>query len=361
MRGQGRVFERGTSNFWIAYYFHGKEYREPGGKSRVAAEKKLKNRLKQIYGNRFVGPQEERLTVDDLLNSLLLHLELKGAKAVRSVVSHMKPVREFFALTRAVDVKTERLDEFARERLGAGKARATVNKELGALRQAFNLGRKQGRLSTVPYVSLLKEDNARQGFFERGDFEAVVAYLPEPVNDIARFAYWSGWRRGEILGLTWDMVDRSAREIRLRTSKNGSGRVLPLAIGELWDIVERRWAAREISMEDGTVKLAQHLFHHGGRRFTEFKKSWATASNKAGVSGKLFHDLRRTAVRNMVRAGVPQSVAMSISGHKTTSMFYRYNITSDEDRRDALRRLESHQRSLPLTRSVVQMPEESAS
>ena len=88
---------------------------------------------------------------------------------------------------------------------------------------------------------MARVDNARQGFFERGEFDAVVA-LPSPaLADLTRFAYLSGWRRGEIVSLRWDAVDRAGREIRLRTSKNGHGRVLPLE-GALWDLIEQRCA-----------------------------------------------------------------------------------------------------------------------
>ena len=89
---------------------------------------------------------------------------------------------------------------------------------------------------------MLQEDNARQGFFEQDEFEAVIANLPDPVCDVARFAYLSGWRKGEIATLRWDLVDHRAREIRLRTSKNRRGRVLPLE-GELEELVKRRWSA----------------------------------------------------------------------------------------------------------------------
>ena len=164
-----------------------------------------------------------------------------------SFESHLKPVREFFALTRAAEVTTALVERFIEERLSAGKARATVNRETGALRQAFNLAarRKPPKLTRVPYVPMLKEDNAREGFVEPAEFELIVANRPSPVDDIARLTYLSSWRKGEILPLRWEAVDRKGCEVRLRTSKNGRPRTLRLT-GALWDVIERRWQAREL-------------------------------------------------------------------------------------------------------------------
>jgi integrase len=203
---------------------------------------------------------------------------------------------------------------------------------------------------------MMKEDNARQGFVEHSDFERVVAELPKPINDIARFGYLSGWRRGEIVPLRWDAVDRTGRQVRLRTSKNGLGRVLPLE-GELWTLMERRWAARTIDQEDGTAKICELVFHRAGEPIVDFRKIWDAAFKNAKTGRRLFHDLRRTAVRNMVRAGVPQSVAMTISGHKTASMFQRYNVTSGTDQVEALKRTAAHLASLPKSdeKTVLEM------
>jgi integrase len=345
MRGDGRIFQRkGTSRWWIAFSANGREYRESAGKSPAEARKLLRQRLREIQGDRFVGPTEKRLTVDDLLDALLTHLETRGAKSLVQIRAHLRPIRAYFGQDRAVDISSTRIEKYTAARLALGKARATVNRELQPLKQAFTLAVRQGRLAKAPYIPLLREDNAREGFFEQNEFNAVVRHLPKPIDDVARFAYFSGWRKGEILSLRWSAVDRKGREIRLRTSKSGHGRLLPLE-GELWAIIARRWKGRGFRRpSDGMSGISEFVFHRQGKSIGEFRKSWATACKEAGVPGKLFHDLRRTAVRNMVRAGVPQSVAMAISGHRTISMFLRYNITSDEDRRKAVQKMQNQLR-----------------
>ena len=371
MRGDGRVYQRGN-RWWIEYWHRGRQYREAVGVTEKAAGKRLKDRLKQIAGDRFVGPQEERVEVGELLDALETHLDTKGARAMPSLRSHLKPVRDALGTKLAVDLRTADVERYIAERLAAEKAPATVNREAGALKQAFRLARKQERLSRIPHFPLLREDNARQGFFDRPEVEAVAAHLPEPLADVTQFAFLSGWRKGEILPLQWDAVDRAAREVWLWTSKNGRRRSLPLT-GELWTLVERRWAAREYRALDGTTALSPFVFHREGESVVDFRKAWGSACIKAGffrvarrdaeteekVPSKLFHDLRRSAVRNMVRAGVPQSVAMEISGHRTAAVFMRYAITAEEQKREALQRTEVFLSSLTAAASgpqVVPLP-----
>lgn len=349
MRGEGRVYQRGT-RWWVEYWYRNRQFRESAGTTEASARKLLRLRQREILTQRFVEPREQYVDVADLLDDLMRHLTTKGAKSVRAFEAHAKPVREFFAFTRAADVTTPDIERFIQTRLGAGKARATVNRETGVLRQAFNLAARQTppRLGRVPYIPMLKEDNARQGFFEREEFEAVCAHLAPHVADIARFAYLSGWRKGEIMPMRWDAIDLHTREARLRTSKNGHPRSLPLS-GELWDLVERRLRARVYTTPEGASALSEFVFHAGdGRAVVDFKHSWVSACRKAGLPGKLFHDLRRTAVRDMIRAGVPQSVAMRISGHRTTAIFLRYDITSDDDKRVALLRMQEHRQAQPV-------------
>src|SRR5262249_16868472 len=145
------------------------------------------------------------------------------------------------------DVTTKRVDDYIDRRLDEdGKASATINRETQLLGQAFSLGIQRHRIVIAPHVRHLPERNVRQGFFERADFEAVVNHLPGHLQDFARFAYLSGWRRCEIESLTWADVDCNAGTVQLRAehAKNGHSRKIVLE-EELAAIIERRWTARE--------------------------------------------------------------------------------------------------------------------
>jgi len=159
------------------------------------------------------------------------------------------------------------------------------------------------------------------------EFRSVVSNLPEYLRDFTLFAWLSAWRPKEIRSLTWLDVDGDVIRLRAENAKARLARSVPL-VGELAEVIARR----RLVMSPKTPLV----FHSDGAPIGDFRKSWATACKLAGVPEKLFYDLRRSGVRDMIRAGVSQSVAMSISGHRTDAMFRRYNITSDADQRAAL-------------------------
>ena len=95
------------------------------------------------------------------------------------------------------------------------------------------------------------------------------------------------------------------------------------------------------------------VFHRGGAPIAEFRKAWASACKRAGLSGVHFHDLRRTGIRNMVRAGVDPAVAKRISGHRTDRTFTRYNILDEGDLRDAVAKTSAFVAGLPAERKTA--------
>jgi len=155
------------------------------------------------------------------------------------------------------------------------------------------------------------------------------------VKPVARFAYITGWRTlSEILPLQWRQVDFSGRIVTLDpgTTKNKDGRLFPFT-ADLLALLDEQKSKRE-------GLLCPWVFTYKGGQFKSYKRAWKTACRKAGLPGMIPHDFRRTAVRNLVRAGVPERVAMQMTGHKTRSVFDRYHIVSQGDLFDAARRVD---------------------
>jgi integrase len=211
-----------------------------------------------------------------------------------------------------------------------------VNRELGALRRAYRLAIRQGLLASMPPVTTLREDNVRAGFFEDAQFAKVCRLLPTETGDVVRFMLITGWRsRSETFPLTWAQVDWRGGLERLEpgTTKNRAGRAFPM-IPSLRAVLERRLEyTRRCERAQG--RIIPLVFHRSGRPIKSMAKAWRTACKRAGVPGKLLHDLRRTAVRNLERAGVSRSVAMAMTGHKTESVYRRYAIVAESDLREA--------------------------
>lgn len=232
-------------------------------------------------------------------------------------------MRSCFGSRRAVDLTTADAELCQRDRLQNGKARATVNRELEVLRHPYRLAStrtpKKIHPARVPLIPMLEVDNARQDFLSRADFIAIISNIDDPdLCDFIEWGWWTGMRKGEIAALTWDGYDDETDTVRLHSSaaKNKTGRVLVLE-GPLRDIFERRLSRRLLS-----TRLIVH--RRGGRPVKDFAKASANACRAAGLKagrdgGLTFHDMRRSAVRNMVRAGVERGLATAISGHKTDS------------------------------------------
>ena len=383
-RGSGRIFKQKDSRFLAcAYYVRGKEIRQSTGETDPAkARQFLKNKLNEVGADkigarRFISPSQENVKVADLLDALEADCRLRGIFSPQ-VQSKLKFLREHFRGWRALEVTGASVDRFIAEMKDADYAVATINRHTGILRQAFKLAVKRGQLTAVPDIRNMSEaGNERQGFFGDAEFKAVESHLPKYLRDFARFAYLTGWRKAEIASLRWEDVDGNCVRLRGVNAKNGQGRQVILR-GGLAELIERRKAAKQIE-RDNTIVLSAYIFHLDGEPVGDFRKAWWTACVAAHVGqficekchqpvsghrcercsadvyylGRLFHDLRRTAVRNAVRAGVQERVAMQMSGHKTRSIFDRYNIVNETDLRDAMDRVQAYLDGGPSKRPVL--------
>lgn len=276
-------------------------------------------------------PDAARTRVSDLWADLERDYAMndRGAADLRKRWNHLQPA---FGRDLATDVTTPRLRRYVEKRLAAGAARATARLELAALHRAFTLGQEAGKVVRVPVFPTVRVENTRTGFITGEAFARLLTELPAEQRVLATLAYWLGWRRGELLSLEWKQVDLDTGVVKLDpgSTKNRDGRTAILPPEALR--VLREWRT-------STGVITRWVVHRDGAQVRDHYDAWRSACERAGVPGLLLHDLRRSAARNYVRAGVSQNVVMRVLGHRTQSMLTRYDIVSEQDLREAAERV----------------------
>jgi integrase len=332
------LYLRGAT-WWIRYRDpSGREIRESaktndGGQAQKLRAARLRDVANHREGiRRFQGPASERLTVGALLDNLERDHETRRLKSLRQTKVHLRLLRTAFGTLRAIRITTRTIEDYIGARRAEKMADATIDRETELLRRSFTPAAhaEPPLVAWVPRVPRLvkKGANAREGFVDRADFEKLVDELPsEVLQDVARWGYFIGMRLGEVKSLTWEGYDRETRTMRLpgKNAKSGRARMIVLdGMPELAELIDRRLATRRLD--------CPLVFHNGqGRRVGEFYTT----------------DLRRTAVRNMIRAGVDRDVAKRISGHETDEIFTRYNIVNEKDLAEAMVKRAAYEQTLP--------------
>jgi len=366
---QGKAVYRELPTIWIKYYQNGRAVRESTGTEKeTVARRILRLREGDVEKGIPIDPKMGKITfedaADDLLNDYSTNKKKTYDHAKRRIDLHLAPffrgkrlasittatVRAFIASRQSEEIKVSpartivhsngRREEI--EAVTKSASNAEINRELSVLKRMFTLAVQANKLHGKPHIPMLREDNVRRGFFERKQFEAVRDGLPSPLRPIVTFAYLTGWRlSSEILKLEWRQVDMNAREVRLDpgTTKNREGRTFPFT-AELEQVLKTLDGDRERLKDAG--KIVRYVFcrNDEDEPIKNIRGAWQTACRAAGVPGRLLHDFRRTAVRNLERAGVPRSAAMAMVGHKTEAIYRRYAIVDAGALKDAAAKID---------------------
>jgi hypothetical protein len=369
MRGMGRTYrpewidkktgeKRVSPTWWIAYSVRGKLVRQSADSTKESVAKKLlKKRLGEAALGKPVGPDIERTAFEDMAAMIVNDYRANGRRSLARLEDALAHLREFFGDHRAVEITGDKVTAYITFRQEQKAAASTINNELAALSRMFTLGIRSTRVAVKPYIGKLELNNTRKGFFEWEEFSPVLKNLPSDLQPAIETAYITGWRiHDEIFSRQKHHADLKGRGwLRLDPgeTKNNEGRNFPFT-ARLREIIEKQ-LERTRALEKATGRIIPWLFHRGGKPIKTFRRSWLTALVKAGLgteirsaNGKLIkkigaripHDFRRTAVRNLERAGVSRSDAMKMVGHRTESIYRRYAIADETSMKEAAEKLE---------------------
>jgi len=333
---EGHVYRRGRIWWFKWTSLDGQRmYRSSGSLERAVAEEMLRAELSRKSKGLPSSPDPWRCRADELLETLQARYRTEGRRSLERLKYSKEQLLRLFGNVPAARVTGADILRYATLRLEEKAAPATVNRELAALRAAYRLGLDNDVIVAMPRIKLLPENNVRKGFADGHQVEAIARRLRDEVADGVRFAFQTGWRRAEVFSLSWSQVDWSGGFVRLEPgmTKNGEGRAFPITPA-LRALLERRQEYTR-RCERAQTRIIPLVFHRKGQPVKSFRRTWADACKKTGLPGLLFHDLRRSAVRNLERAGVSRSVAMKLVGHKTESVYRRYAIVAESDLREA--------------------------
>jgi len=380
-RGTGGLIKvKGCRYYYAVIYRDGQQIRISTKTSdKKKAEDFLAEELRKVRTGEQLAKDLNQLHYSDLRAGLLYDYRRKGNKSLQvlddgsETISSgaLKALDDFFGYqaetgdkkedpgVTVAQITTRKIKDFIAKRSADGAANDTINGSLALLRRMLRIARDDDEILTrIPKVNLLKHGDPREGFVTVERFTKILEHLPDNLHPLLIMLYTTGIRLGEAKQILWEQVDLNEREIRLpgTQTKNKSGRVLPIGRA-LFPLLQQVAPADRV----GEVFDATNL-----------RKAWHKACVAAGegtltkVEGKadpvynglIIHDLRRSAIRNLIRGGNAEGIVMAISGHKTRAVFDRYNIVDADDVKTALKKAEAKNLVPLVVNSVKVLPAE---
>jgi integrase len=359
------IYLRG-SIWWIRYSHRGKQVRESSHSTvYAAADRLLKKRHGDIVTGKFAGLEPDRITMLELFKEVEQDCRDNLRSSLPQLLSRLKNhLIPALGNVRAAELSSDHIKRYRSKRLTEGAARATINREVETLQRAWKLAQMcdPPRVNRTFYFPMYEEHNIRTGFLEEDGYGALHAALPGYLKPLLLIAYHVPCRRGELIDLLMGQLDFRANEIVLNPgeTKNKEGRHMPM-FGPMRECLLMQKSIRDQKFGD----CPYVFFGEKGDRIVDFRKAWKSACKRAGVDERLiFHDLRRSAARNMRRAGIPENTIMKIAGWKTPNMFRRYDIQDGRDIRHAAEIMENRlaeERAISTISSTVAAQRQKAS
>ena len=327
----GFKFEKASGkSYWVEYYLDGRKKRERIGTNKAAAEHRLRDVLSKRAEGRVVRKVKDP-TFDELKKWFLSLPQIRAKKSYDRDVLSMKTLSTFFSGKHISGITVNQVEAYRQKRLSEDSYRkhktrpATINREMSCLRYMLNLAEQEGKIESVPFkgIKALKEHNVRERVLSHEEYERLIACCPPHTARIVMMAYYTAMRKGEILNLKRNRIDMINGFIRLRPedTKTDEGRTIPIH-PEIMDMLKSM--PRDIS---GWV------FTLNGKPISSIRKSFITACEAAGIKDFTLHDLRHTCVNNWRLQGHDFFRIMAASGHKTISVFKRYNVVNEDELR----------------------------
>jgi integrase len=328
-RGTGSKRLRGKI-WWIRYYYKGKRIDESteSGDEREA-DRKLRLKLGEMeQGKRPLAAA--RTTISRLVDMVIADYAMRKLRSADTVKLRADAhVKRLLGPARADRCSKPQIEEYISARQAEGASDATINRELAIVRRGFTLAleAEPPLIQRAPHIRKLAEENVREGFLEHDQYLALREALPVRLKCLLVVGYHLGLRLGELRKLRWEQVDLKAGEIKLpgRNTKSKKPRTAPI-YGDMKAFLEMQLDDRNTNWPG-----CPWVFHYRNRQIGHHVKGWTEACAAAGVQDLLRHDMRRSAIRNMERAGIPRTIAMAISGHRTEAVYRRYDIVSAKD------------------------------
>ena len=225
------LYKQKNSKFWwMQYTENGKVIRKSTKCAKKSEAKDFANVEREQWKRRIGIGVRDTITLNNLIQEVEKDYGLNGKKSADRIEFGKKHLIKILGENTPIEEITEQaIDDYKHTRKQENAANGTLNRELALLRRGFNLLRMQKRISQGPRISLLAENNVRQGFIEVWEYREILKHLPEFLRPLITFLYKTGWRKSEALNLTWNMVDFSRRQVRLPTgyTKNNKPRIFP--------------------------------------------------------------------------------------------------------------------------------------